>query len=327
MSPGSAPALYNRALAFEDLGRHDDAVASYRAAADAAPELFQAWFNLGRLLDGAARRGEAEEAYRKAVAIHPDYHKAWRNLARLLIAQRDERGALAAFRRAAELAPEDAQSRHMIDALTGATADSPDAAYVRELFDDFAPNFDKKLLDELNYTAPSSLVALLTAKTKSLGRVIDLGCGTGLAGEALRPHCEHLSGVDLAPRMVEVARAKDIYDHLVADDLVAAIDAAEAPFDAFVAADVFVYVGALDGCFEAMARKSAAGALVALTTEWLDGSGFKLRRSGRYAHSDVYLEQVATTHGFELLKSEPTSLRTEHGSPVVGRLLLLKRVA
>ena len=49
--------------------------------------------------------------------------------------------------------------------------------------------------------------------------ILDLGCGTGLAGLAFQPLAARLDGVDLSPAMIEKARARGIYDHLDVADL------------------------------------------------------------------------------------------------------------
>ena len=51
--------------------------------------------------------------------------------------------------------------------------------------------------------------------------MLDLGCGTGLAGAAFRPHVDWLVGVDLSPKMIEAARAKGLYDQLAVADIAA----------------------------------------------------------------------------------------------------------
>ena len=40
------------------------------------------------------------------------------------------------------------------------------------------------------------------------GAMLDLGCGTGLAGAAFRPQVDRLTGVDLSPAMIAQARAR-----------------------------------------------------------------------------------------------------------------------
>ncbi len=41
-------------------------------------------------------------------------------------------------------------------------------------------------------------------------RALDLGCGTGLVGEALNSFTRHLTGVDLSPRMLRKAQPKGL---------------------------------------------------------------------------------------------------------------------
>ena len=46
----------------------------------------------------------------------------------------------------------------------------------------------------------------------TLGSVLKLGCGTGLAGLEIKEHCTKLEGIDLSKSMLEKARNRDIYD-------------------------------------------------------------------------------------------------------------------
>ena len=72
----------------------------------------------------------------------------------------------------------------------------------------------------LAYRAPALLLAAIAdhcaAQRRRLrfGAVLDLGCGTGLAGAAIRPFCDWLVGVDLSPAMIAKARQKGLYDRL-----------------------------------------------------------------------------------------------------------------
>ncbi|MGO8659116.1 methyltransferase domain-containing protein, partial [Rhizobium ruizarguesonis] len=45
-------------------------------------------------------------------------------------------------------------------------------------------------------------------------RLLDLGCGTGLTGGALRDLCEDMTGIDISEKMVEIAHEKDLYETL-----------------------------------------------------------------------------------------------------------------
>ena len=65
-------------------------------------------------------------------------------------------------------------------------------------------------LRDLSYSAPELLRDAVDGDTcaGASARMLDLGCGTGLAGAAFRPHVDWLVGVDLSPKMIEQARAQ-----------------------------------------------------------------------------------------------------------------------
>ena len=115
--------------------------------------------------------------------------------------------------------------------------------YVRTLFDQYAPRFDRALAD-LELSAPE---LLRDARDDSMGTrfgtMLDLGCGTGLAGAAFRPHVDWLVGVDLSPKMIEEARQKGLYDRLAVGDIAPFLaEQRAASAHLVIAADVFAYV-------------------------------------------------------------------------------------
>ncbi len=54
--------------------------------------------------------------------------------------------------------------------------------------------------------------------------ILDLGCGTGLAGVAFKDVAALLDGVDLSPEMIEKARARKLYDNLIVGDIETALE-------------------------------------------------------------------------------------------------------
>ena len=76
--------------------------------------------------------------------------------------------------------------------------------------------------------------------------ILDLGCGTGLAGAAFRPLAARLDGVDLSPAMIEKARAQDTSMTIsIVADLETALSAPGPAYDLILAADTLVYLGDL----------------------------------------------------------------------------------
>ena len=75
--------------------------------------------------------------------------------------------------------------------------------------------FDHALVDTLGYRVPEFLAAAIArARPGRFGLALDLGCGTGLMGERLRPFCDRLEGFDISAEMLRKARAKGVYDRL-----------------------------------------------------------------------------------------------------------------
>lgn len=95
--------------------------------------------------------------------------------------------------------------------------------YVAALFDDYAKRFDTHLVDTLAYSAPQQLLEALLRINMHYTRCYDLGCGTGLMGEVLRPYVDHLAGCDLSTAMLHEAKIKAIYDRLECDDCTSAL--------------------------------------------------------------------------------------------------------
>ena len=275
-----------------------------RQTVEIAPRFAPAWFLLG----------EAREAQYRAARSTDEGVEAYRE-------------AVKAFEMALLRDPEDAQGARLRLASLGIgdplEAMSPD--YIRRLFDDYAVRFDRHLTVSLKYRAPEVLhEAVRRAASRGLrdfrfARALDLGCGTGLAGEVFRPVCGHLAGVDLSPAMVERARRKKVYDELAAGELVEWLSGRpDASADLVLATDVFVYVADLAPVFSEAARVLARGGLLGFTVQDHEGRGVVLGGDMRYAHAQEHILELAVEAGLRLLLSEGGAMREEGGQPGGG---------
>lgn len=104
-------------------------------------------------------------------------------------------------------------------ALTSLRAGSTDAKAVEEYYDDWADAYDATL-HQWRYRAPEDAAGLLAPHLADGARVLDVGCGTGLLGAALRSHVAvRLEGIDISAASLEQARRRGLYDRLLRHDL------------------------------------------------------------------------------------------------------------
>lgn len=191
-------------------------------------------------------------------------------------------------------------------------AEAMPAAFVETLFDQYAPRFETSLVGQLGYCGPDLLA---TALPGQLGRVLDLGCGTGLMGQAIAGRCDWLEGWDISRQMLERARAKSIYHRLEKRDL-SRLAHGDERWDTILAADVFIYLGALERITGWVAHALSPGGTFAFTAEAGQGDGITLLPSRRYAHGEMYLRGLMSDAGFKSVQLCQTTLRQDRGQPV-----------
>jgi predicted TPR repeat methyltransferase len=281
---------------------------------------------------GLIERGETEaaaEMLAETLAHAPGFVAGWFLLGEARELLGDKEAAASAFRRVLALDPADRLGAGLRLARLGernsARAISP--AYVTNLFDQYAGRFDRELVESLRYNAPALLRAALDriAGERRYPRVLDLGCGTGLMGEAIRDRVDELVGIDLSKNMVAAANRKKIYDRLIVGDVMESLAAETAPFDLILAADVFVYLPDLKPVLVAAAGKLCAEGLFGFTIETHDDESAILRETLRFAHSDEHLRLAAKVAALRILLLERVSTRRERNVPVEGLLALLRR--
>ena len=290
--PDNAQALGHCGTALAELGRTAEALPYFERAVAADPTLAGVWILRGTALRELGRLPEAAQAYREALARGGDSELVRYYLAGLQQGQ----------------APHHAPRQ-----------------YVEALFDGYAQGFDAHLVQGLRYDAPAVLTQRLAAQGRRWHNALDLGCGTGLCGPHLRAMADRVTGVDLSANMLEKAAALQVYDALEQADVTEFLATTRETFDLVVAADVFVYVGALDDVFAAVAQRLAPGGSFCFTVEESAGEEVALRSSLRYAHSQAGILRLSQANGLEVSAIERRPVREEQRVPIPGLFAWLTR--
>ena len=328
LRPGDVETHYKLANACKEGGKLGEAEQHYRAALALDPRHAEAHNNLGATLQLLDRAQAAQASYRRAIDAKPGLPQPYLNLGRLLqqLGQAHEAEACYAQALAQGLEPEVFQ--HLLDAARGASTTQAPPGYVRATFDSFAQQFDRHLVDTLDYHIPEMLESAVRALSPPAQLdILDLGCGTGLCGERLRDLARRLVGVDLAPRMLEVARGRGCYHELVQAEIVQYLPLqARASFDLVMAADVLIYIGDIGQLMSELARVLRAGGWFAFSIEQPSAAcdSYRLETSGRYAHALAYVRALARTHGLTERSCREVAIRTHGAQALPGQLLVLQ---
>jgi predicted TPR repeat methyltransferase len=272
----------------------------------------------------------AEDLFVQATDLAPGFATAWFTLGDVREQLGDRSGAITAFRTAEATDPGDRNGAGLRLMRLGAVdLAGMRPSYVKALFDQYAPRFDAALLDDLGYRGPALLLAAVaTARAEAglslaFGRVIDLGCGTGLAARAFSGISDDIIGIDLSPKMIERARVTGLYAELIVAEIVEGLRGQpDVSADLVLAADVMVYVHDMAPLLAEVARVLTPGGMFAFTVESHAGKGVLLGEGLRYIHTASGVRALIDAAGLRLEQIEPASSRTERGMQVPGLVVV-----
>jgi predicted TPR repeat methyltransferase len=202
----------------------------------------------------------------------------------------------------------------MLNALTGeqlATETSPE--YAQNLFNNYALYYDQHLQNQLHYSLPQHIARIIhNLGLNNLPQVVDLGCGTGLTGSVLREVSQHLTGVDLAAKMLAQAREKPIYDQLIESELLLFLRENQEQYQLVTAVDVLPYLGSLADLFAAIKQRLAPKGYFIFTTEISQDKPWQLQGTARFSHHPDYISQLCTENGLKLVHKEQVIARQQN---------------
>lgn len=345
LNPHNATAALHIADLETENGNFAEAEKFYRKALENDMHNVQAHANLANLLCKRKRTLEALEEYRAAVRLAPEMPELSYNLAIILKTLEEYEQALALMFNAFYLAPqhidwslniaetitlfygnapekalkiaenwynkmpENIVAKHLWAALNGKNADY-ETEYNRLLFDSFAENYEN-VLHNINYAVVDKIAEIAPDLN---GKILDLGCGTGLIGLKMKNPDNTFYGVDLSKAMLQKANQKNVYKVLEQADAVAYLQQHKNEFSAIVAADVFCYFGNL----EKLLKGAAPTKIIFSIESDLQTENYKIQPNGRYKHNLLYVENVLKSAGYTNIKSYPLVLRKENNKNVEG---------
>ncbi|HEX5088969.1 MAG TPA: class I SAM-dependent methyltransferase [Nocardioides sp.] len=144
--------------------------------------------------------------------------------------------------------------------------DPSDPGAVADRYDAWAQSYDDDLA-AWSYQAPARVVATVLTRHPAADSVLDVGCGTGLVGRALRERgfTGRIHGLDISQASLEVARESGAYDALEVADLQQPLALADDSVDAVVCVGVMTYLPDVEAVWRQFARVARPQGIVVVT--------------------------------------------------------------
>jgi predicted TPR repeat methyltransferase len=141
-----------------------------------------------------------------------------------------------------------------------------DAREVADRYDEWAQSYDEDLAS-WSYQAPTVVAETVATRHPAAGSALDVGCGTGLVGRALRARgfAGQILGLDISQASLEIAQQCGAYDSLEQADLQQPLTFENDGVDAVICAGVMTYLPEVEAVWREFARVARPGGIVVAT--------------------------------------------------------------
>lgn len=207
---------------------------------------------------------------------------------------------------------------------------------VKSRFETLADTYEKTL-ETFKYFGVDHMARVFQrfvsdATRKNQFDILDLGCGTGLCGQQFKRFAARLDGVDLSPKMLELAHGLRIYDQLDCVEVSAYFtQEPHRKYEVITSAGLFVYLpelqAVLNNCFSILQNDGC----IVFTVDQHDGIVPDVLPSARsalmFTYSRAYVERCLQSAGFRIIALEQISdrLNWQNREPVPAIVVLAIR--
>jgi predicted TPR repeat methyltransferase len=280
------------------------------------------------------RRGNIADAmmrFRLALWIKPGQAMAYYQLGRCYLLEERPEKAHASFTQALAADPGCQEAKFMVAAMAedALPTDIP-SSIIEEHFTVLAPQYDIQA-EEYNYQSPAYIareVAAHAAGKEQALHILDLGCGTGLVGQAMKEQLPFaiLTGVDINAEMLTRAQAKlfherPVYRQLIRADMLPYMAEGKAEYEAITASASLHFVRDLTPALRAIhGRLKNNGVFVGTVYKALKTTISMPDNFEFFRFPDKLLHQMLEKAGFVEIQLQEISMRLDQrGWLVVAR--------
>lgn len=175
---------------------------------------------------------------------------------------------------------------------------------VLEFYEEIAESYDAKVLQEKDYTAFQKIPSWLLSALEGISNptLLDLGCGTGLGAFPFIKAKYRVTGIDISPKMLTVAK-KLPFHHLICQSLESPLACPGLHFDGAQMLGVMEFIQNPLSLFQEVERVLKPQGLFALTVPQKLPPEVE-KHLGILTHFLPAIEKAFHEAGFSILKQE-----------------------
>jgi predicted TPR repeat methyltransferase len=181
-----------------------------------------------------------------------------------------------------------------------------------ELYDSWAEDYERNVAS-WGYTTPAVAAGLFGRYVKPEdGTILDAGAGSGITGEILALlGYENIVGIDVSPKMLELAHRKGAYRELREMELGGRLDLPSDAYSAVVSTGVFTAGHAPPESFDELIRATRSGGymIFSVRTDLYEEGGFKYKQEALEREGKWQLVEVSEP--FASLRYEAPELKAQ----------------
>lgn len=306
-----------------------EAIWHYSLYLNLDPLNIEALFNRAHGLMLIGNLHEAKYDLKKILTIDDTQIDTHCNLAAIYLKLNNPVTALTHYRTILNLNNKHSIANYMTSALTRQSL--PETApldYIKNLFDNYAFQFDEHLQNILFYKTPELLRKQLNPfLEKKKYNLLDLGCGTGLSGQCFIDISKKITGIDISRNMLNKAKEKACYDILIENDILNSLTELKENFDLILCIDTLVYFGNLSEFFTKTLHCLTVNGLLAISIELSEQSfsSYILQANGRYQHAEIYIRELAKKNQLILLNYKNVVGRQQENKAIQTGLFIFQK--
>lgn len=327
----------NLAATFMQYDRYENAARHYHELLKVEPDNEEYHYNIAVAYMNLGHLNEAVIHFEQVLEKNLFHAASCNNLAAVYWRLENKEKAQEYLSKALKINPENKVTLYMFAALNhkkhqnSTFEQGAPAEYVKNLFDNYAVQYDAHLCQQLQYQLPEEINKLLSDNIQKseadVLNVLDLGCGTGLLGQYLKQYYHSLIGVDLSGKMLKNAEKTGFYEKLHEDEIIHFLQNTSEKFDAIIAAEVFEYFGDLNLVFQEVSVHLKSKGIFIFSIEITQKKDFILQETARFAHNPEYIQALAKKYHLSMIKQIATTARLQDHQPLSSCLFMLKSLS